>query len=373
MIKLVANGIYDAVVGDVTIGYNRSTLVDFTQKYMESGIIIIGIAGNPNVSPWTLFIQPFELKLWGTILAVFACTGLLVCYLESDDHPELKEGGTVHRIGNILWFIVEALILLDRDYFRRTASRAAMIAWLFFAVLLGASYTAGLSSFLTFNNLNPSSLNILSLRNTTQKIGYRKGSIVKDIISRRFNFSDDRLVPLRCADDFSDYLKNDSITKILDELPYVNIMFSEKKFLDCQYVVDDELTQQGFGFGFNKNRNLAKNFSKALTELSENGCLKNLTSCYNMDKESQCSSDDSSSNKVPWKSAITIFVPLLFSLGVCVGTKYLKPYFQRKHDDTNMRPVIEDDSSVHLCRPTTPSRYAQEDVYRNEVGIMKLM
>ncbi|KAH7282481.1 hypothetical protein KP509_35G032300 [Ceratopteris richardii] len=368
MIELVANGTFDAVVGDITIGHDRSRLVDFTQKYMESGIVIIGKLEKSNVSPWTLFIQPFQSSMWGTILVAFASTGLLICYLESNDHPQLRQGNITHRIGNILWFIVEALILLDRHYFRRTSSRAIMIAWLFFAVLLGASYTAGLSSFLTYNDFSQMNLNILSLESMTEKIGYRKGSIVKDIISRRFNIADDRFVPLRTAEEFSYRLRNkvNGVVAVLDEIPYANIILSDGKFLDCQYgVVDTELVQQGFGFGFYRKRDLANIFSIALANLTENGCLQNLTIQYGMNHESKCSSDASFS-KVQWKSALTIFIPLLLILCVCVTAKYVRLRSQTKHQDT------QDDSSVHLCGSMTPSRYAEEEVYRNELELMKL-
>ncbi|KAK1556246.1 hypothetical protein Q3G72_001351 [Acer saccharum] len=53
---------FDAVVGDVTVLANRSTKVEFTQPYAESGLSMI-VPAKSEESAW-MFMRPFTWKMW---------------------------------------------------------------------------------------------------------------------------------------------------------------------------------------------------------------------------------------------------------------------------------------------------------------------
>ncbi|MCO5603046.1 hypothetical protein L7F22_057189 [Adiantum nelumboides] len=103
MVDRVADGDFDAVVGDVTIGARRLSKVDFTQKYMESGIVILTNVAPEKLPTWLLFGWPFSFRMWSTIVGAFILTGLLICYLERDDHQEFSQGHITQRISNAVW------------------------------------------------------------------------------------------------------------------------------------------------------------------------------------------------------------------------------------------------------------------------------
>ncbi|MCO5603044.1 hypothetical protein L7F22_057187 [Adiantum nelumboides] len=336
MVELVANGDFDVVVGDVTIGAERSSRVDFTQKYMESGVVILTNVAPDQLPTWFLFGWPFSLRMWSTIVGAFVLTGLLVCYLERNNHPEFTQGRITQRVSNVIWFTVEALVLLERESMKSGVARGLILAWLFFVVLLNASYTAGLSSFLTASNLSPTIPDLLSLKDSGQTIGYRRGSIVKDYLTLRFNIPEEKLVPIRMVPDVIGNLTGGVVAAVVDELPYTDIILSTLASSTCDFgIAGPQLTQEGFGFGFNKDRDLEKAFSIAIMNLTENGCLQDLQDKAGMSHTNKCSESIFPSNKVAWRSSISLFIPLSVSLSLCISVHYVKKYFWSKHDDSD--------------------------------------
>lgn len=125
-----------------------------------------------------------------------------------------------------------------------------MVAWVFFVILLGASYTAGLSSFLTANSLSPPTQDIISLRESGKSLGYRRGSIVHDYLTTRFRVPENQLKAIRAVSDFVNNITKgpdqNGVLAIVDELPYVNIILSN---LSCDFAITGpQLTSEGFGF-----------------------------------------------------------------------------------------------------------------------------
>ncbi|RWR75362.1 glutamate receptor 2.8-like protein [Cinnamomum micranthum f. kanehirae] len=72
---------FDAVVGDTTIGANRSKYVDFTLPYIESGLTMIVLAKNNKENAW-IFLKPLRLDLWLMTGAAFIFTGAVVWALQ---------------------------------------------------------------------------------------------------------------------------------------------------------------------------------------------------------------------------------------------------------------------------------------------------
>lgn len=347
MVEFVANGTYDAVVGDVTIGAYRLSRVDFTHPYMESGVVVLTKVATRQFSPWLFFAWPFSLRMWCTIVGAFAFTGFLICFLERTNHCEFSDGSILHRIDNILWFMIETLVLLEKEAVKSTVARLVRVAWVFFVILLGASYTAGLSSFLTANSLSPPTQDIISLRESGESLGYRRGSIVHDYLTTRFRVPEDQLKAIRAVSDFVNNITkgpdHNGVLAIVDELPYVNIILSN---LSCDFAITGpQLTSEGFGFGFNKERNLAAAFSIAILNLTESGCLQEIHDSFNMSKSSTCASSSSNyfSTQVSWKSSLALFIPFVGALSLCILVHYVKSrYFRPQHTLPN---AINDDST----------------------------
>ena len=67
---------FDAVVGDVTITTARSKLVDFTQPYTTSGLmVVVAMKGDPQGYAWA-FLSPFTAAMW-LVTCIFSPTHVL--------------------------------------------------------------------------------------------------------------------------------------------------------------------------------------------------------------------------------------------------------------------------------------------------------
>ena len=100
--------VFDAVVGDTTIVANRSTHVEFTLPYTESGVTMIVLANENKGNAW-FFLKPLRLDLWLTTGAAFVFTGVVVWALEHRVNDDFR-GPLKNQIGMMLWFPFSALV-----------------------------------------------------------------------------------------------------------------------------------------------------------------------------------------------------------------------------------------------------------------------
>lgn len=73
--------VFDAVIGDIAIVTNRTMIVDFSQPYASSGLVIVVPTNNPKSSTW-VFIKPFTIELWCITAASFVMIGIVIWILE---------------------------------------------------------------------------------------------------------------------------------------------------------------------------------------------------------------------------------------------------------------------------------------------------
>lgn len=100
---------FDAAVGDTTIVANRSTFVDFTLPYSESGVSMLVLVKDDERKNFWIFLKPLSWDLWLTTGAAFIFTGLVVWVLEHRINTEFR-GPPQHQIGTIFWFSFSTLV-----------------------------------------------------------------------------------------------------------------------------------------------------------------------------------------------------------------------------------------------------------------------
>ncbi|GMY35452.1 glutamate receptor 2.8 [Fagus crenata] len=83
---------FDAVIGDTTIVANRSSYVDFTLPYFESGVsMVVLMKDNEKKNMW-IFLKPQSWDLWLAIGATCIFTGLVTWVLEHHVNTKGKSG-----------------------------------------------------------------------------------------------------------------------------------------------------------------------------------------------------------------------------------------------------------------------------------------
>eukprot|EP00250_Pteridium_aquilinum_P021124 c25034_g1_i2 orf=601-3321(-) len=275
MIDQLANKVYDAVVGDVTITTKRMQKVDFTQPYTESGLVVVVPMRESHSSYAWAFLRPFNATMWLTTLAFFVFTGVVVWLLEHKKNRDFR-GHPKKQCVTVLWFTFSTLFFAQREKTKSTLGRLVVIIWLFVVLIITSSYTANLTSILTVQQLTPTIQGINSLQTTNVPIGYQTGSFARDYLIS-LNIAKERLKPLPSIDAYAEALtlgpNRGGVAAIVDELPYVQVFLSTQ----CAFTIaGQEFTKGGWGFAFPKDSELAVDMSTAILTISENGQLQKI-------------------------------------------------------------------------------------------------
>ncbi|WOL04889.1 glutamate receptor 3.4-like isoform X1 [Canna indica] len=102
LVEKVYENHFDAAVGDIAIVTNRTRVVDFTQPYVESGLVIVAPVKEGNSSPWA-FLKPFSIQMWCVTGVFFLLVGAVVWILEHRMNTEFR-GSPTKQLVTIFWF-----------------------------------------------------------------------------------------------------------------------------------------------------------------------------------------------------------------------------------------------------------------------------
>ena len=90
-------------MGDIAIVTNRTRIVDFTQPYTESGLIIVAPVKKRESNAWA-FLKPFTVEMWGIMGLFFIFVGAAVWILEHRTNSEFR-GPPRQQMITICWFV----------------------------------------------------------------------------------------------------------------------------------------------------------------------------------------------------------------------------------------------------------------------------
>lgn len=72
---------FDAAIGDIAIVTNRTRIVDFSQPYIATGLVIVAPINNHKESAW-VFLKPFTVEMWCVTAASFVMIAVVIWILE---------------------------------------------------------------------------------------------------------------------------------------------------------------------------------------------------------------------------------------------------------------------------------------------------
>ncbi|KAI3786345.1 hypothetical protein L1987_39955 [Smallanthus sonchifolius] len=207
-------------VGDVTIITNRTRIVDFTQPYMESGLVIVVPVKKSKTSPWA-FLRPFTFEMWLVTGGFFLLVGFVVWILEHRLNSEFR-GPPSQQIITNFWFTFSTM------FFSHTS----------------------LTSFLTVQQLSSRIEGIDGMISSNDPIGIQDGSFARNYLVQELNIAESRIRQLKDTTDYINALRlgpnRGGVAAIVDELPYVEIFMTYTK---CEFrIVGQEFTKSGWGF-----------------------------------------------------------------------------------------------------------------------------
>ncbi|CAM0905172.1 unnamed protein product [Alopecurus aequalis] len=246
LVSKVADNYFDAAVGDVSIVTNRTRVVDFTQPYVESGLVIVSPVKEKSSNAWA-FLKPFTLGMWAVTGAFFLFVGAVIWVLEHRFNPEFR-GSPRKQLVTIFWFSFSTMFFAHRENTVSSLGRFVLLIWLFVVLIINSSYTASLTSILTVQQLSTGIQGLDGLLASADPIGYQVGSFAKSYMMQELNVPESRLRELN-IDQYATSLqlgpRNGGVGAIVDELPYVDLFLST----NCQFkTVGQEFTKSGWGF-----------------------------------------------------------------------------------------------------------------------------
>ncbi|OAY62998.1 Glutamate receptor 3.1 [Ananas comosus] len=275
LVNMVALNVFDAVVGDIAIVTNRTKLVDYTQPYIESGLVVLAPVKKRTSNAWA-FLQPFKLGMWCITALSFFIVGAVIWILEHRINDDFR-GPPKKQLVTIFWFSFSTLFFAHRENTVSTLGRAVLLIWLFVVLIIQSSYTASLTSILTVQQLSSPIKGIYSLIAGDEPIGFQVGSFAENYMVEELGISRSRLKPLGSPQEYANALElgpeNGGVAAVVDERPYIELFLAK----ECRFsIIGSEFTKSGWGFVFPRDSPLAVDMSTAILRLSENGDLQRI-------------------------------------------------------------------------------------------------
>ncbi|CAA7019317.1 unnamed protein product [Microthlaspi erraticum] len=275
LVRLITAGVYDAGVGDITIITERTKMADFTQPYVESGLVVVAPVRKLGSSAMA-FLRPFTPQMWLIAAASFLIVGAVIWFLEHKQNDEFR-GPPRRQVMTTFWFSFSTLFFSHRETTITNLGRIVLLIWLFVVLIINSSYTASLTSILTVHQLSSPIKGIETLETNNDPIGYPQGSFVRDYLVHELGIHESRLVPLQTPEEYDKALRDwpgkGGVAAVVDERAYIELFLSNR----CEFgIVGQEFTKNGWGFAFPRNSPLAVDVSTAILQLSENGDLQRI-------------------------------------------------------------------------------------------------
>ncbi|GLT29238.1 hypothetical protein SLA2020_041170 [Shorea laevis] len=303
LVYYITSGIFDGAVGDIAIVTNRTKMVDFTQPYIESGLVVVAPVKKISSSPWA-FLRPFTPWMWGVTAIFFLVVGVVVWILEHRINDEFR-GPPKQQIVTILWFSFSTMFFAHRENTVSTLGRVVLIIWLFVVLIINSSYTASLTSFLTVQQLSSPISGIDTLITSNERIGFQVGSFAENYMIEELNIPKSRLIALGSPEAYAVALENGTVAAVVDERPYIDLFLSDH----CEFSVrGQEFTKSGWGFAFPRDSPLAVDISTAILSLSENGKLQKIHDKWLSRKACDSQDSDSGSEQLKLQSFWGLFL-----------------------------------------------------------------
>ncbi|CAK9162008.1 unnamed protein product [Ilex paraguariensis] len=276
LVDQVANKIFDAVIGDITILANRSKYVEFTQPYFESSLSMI-VTTKPQRGLAWIFVKPFTKKMWAVTGAILIYTVFIVWLLERQSNPEF-EGPWQNQLGTALWFTSSTLFSAQREKVHNSYTRIVVLVWLFVVLALSSSYTANLSSMLTVQRLQPNVTDIDWLKKNNATVGCGGNTFIRSYLENVLKFHPRNIKTIRSKYDYPGEFQSGNISAAFFELPYAKefLNYYCKGYTLAEHSVGAEHRFGGLGFVFPKGSPIAVDFSQAILNLLENGRIEQL-------------------------------------------------------------------------------------------------
>ncbi|KAF3943733.1 hypothetical protein CMV_029734 [Castanea mollissima] len=206
---------FDAVIGDIAVMAKQHQHAEFTHPYTESG------------------------------LRQYMSTMVLLYGIERNNNPELK-GSVLNQLGTLMWLAYGTLFSIHGERIHSNLSRMTIVVWVFVALVIMQTYTAILTSMLTFQQLEPTIADVEALQNSNAMVGHRNGSFVSEYLADVLHFKPDNIKAFTSLEAYAQALRSKEIAAASLEYPLAKLFLAKY----CKGFTISGPTYKFGGFGF---------------------------------------------------------------------------------------------------------------------------
>jgi ABC-type amino acid transport substrate-binding protein/ABC-type branched-subunit amino acid transport system substrate-binding protein len=278
LIDDLVNGIYDMIVGDITVTSARREKVAFSTVIYDNSLRIVLREDSIHNIDFLSYLRPFSLQLWVTLLGASIYAALLICLLEGKSNPALKEKSIISLIGMSMWYSTGTILGFGADFHLRTApGRLLTIALYLLSLVLFAGYTAKLASDLTISKSKGIISGVDDIKNGKilySRIGILINSSIEDYYLREISQGSRNFYPLKSDEDMSDKLLNNIIDASIWDSGVLEYMTTH---VFCNLtLIGSDFGRSTFAIAFQKNWLYEQQLDIHLISLRERGVLDQL-------------------------------------------------------------------------------------------------
>ncbi|KAL1540417.1 glutamate receptor 2.9-like isoform X1 [Salvia divinorum] len=284
----------DAAVGDTEIMADRYVYAEFSQPYIESGLVMV-VTVKPGLKDSKFIaLTPFTKMMWLQLAAVSTATGFVIWLSEfATGNDQFTGNSILQSICSVLWLSVTIISLSQRENIKNSTSKLVVTVWICVIFVVGASFTAVLSSMMTVPRLEPSVREIDFLRNSNAAVGCNSNSFICRYLISVLNFNPSNVKQVNSIDEYPRALDNGEIKAAFFVAPHAKVFLA--KYCNGYVISGPSFKLGGFGFVFQKGSPLAIDISEAILKVSQSGHVDTLE--QNMLHHSNCTSWTAASHK----------------------------------------------------------------------------
>ncbi|PNT64648.1 hypothetical protein BRADI_4g30880v3 [Brachypodium distachyon] len=295
---------YDAVVGDITILANRSSYVDFTLPYTDSGVrMLVPVRDRRQKTAWT-FLKPLTAGLWLGTGAFVVFTGFVVWCIEHRVNEGFR-GPPVNQIGSVFYFSFSTLVFAHREKIVNNLSRVIVVVWLFVVLILQQSYTASLSSILTVEQLQPTVTNLEDVIRQGSYVGYLNDSFMPGLL-KSLKIDESKTIAYNSPTEYNEALTTGRVAVIIDEIPYLKVFLEQ--YCRNYTMIGPTYKFDGFGFAFPRGSPLTSEISREILRFASTTKMSELEKALYGDNPCPDKDDSQTSSSLTLHSFQGLFI-----------------------------------------------------------------
>ncbi|XP_060524732.1 glutamate receptor ionotropic, kainate 2-like [Cylas formicarius] len=322
MLGKVIYGEADMAITDLTITSERAKAVDFTSPFMTLGISIL--FQKPSKAPpnFFSFAEPFALDTWIALAVAFFVVSLSffllgrICPDEwTNPYPCIEEPEFLinqFSLTNSVWFATGAMLQQGSEIAPiAIPTRLVSGVWWFFVLIIVASYTANLASFLVTENNLELFTDVQSLVEKAEEHKIRYGAKANGATFDFFDKSEGNELYKKIAKHMKDHPEdmptdNKIGIEMAESMRYaffmesISIEYTTQRHCDLN-MVGDRLDEKGYGIALRKNSPYRTRLSTAILKLQSSGVIDKIRKKWWEERKGggQCTGDAEETEATP--------------------------------------------------------------------------